>query len=737
MKKITLTIYLFLFIIPLYSQSKEHILNFDFEINKNRIPIGWTYSGSSDYSISLDSTIFKKGKNSIKIEFNGGKEDYKSLEFSLPHNYDGKKITLSGYLKTENISTGYAGLWMLINPNIIGDNMRDRGVVGTTDWNKYEITLDLKPSETEQIIIGGLLRGNGKMWIDDLTVTIDGKKIEDLLPLERKILPAEKDYEFNEGSQINSLSLDNKKIENLKNLGLIWGFLKYYHPNIAKGNFNWDFELFRIMPKIINAENSENINTIYLSLINRLGAFEISKESFKKNDDIKIEPDLDWIENSNFSKQLTDLLINIKNANRINEHYYIRLSDNIGVPTFKNEDSYESMLFPDLGYRILSLYRYWNIIHYYFPYRNLIDDDWKKVLEDFIPKIVKDENELEYTLTILELITKISDTHADIWSNKVLKNYEGSNYAAIEAAFIEDKLTVIHFNDENLGKQTGLEIGDVILKINNITVNKIVENKLKYTSASNYPTKLRNIAWSILKSKDSIINVEFSRKHKIYKKTLKTYSTKEINPFSRYQVKEKDTCFKFVSENIAYINHQALKRKYIPVIWSQIKKSKTLIIDMRNYPEDFPLDVLSKYLLPKKTAYAKFSDGSIITPGQFKYTSLQSTGGLNNDYYKGKVVILVNEITQSASEYHAMAYSQSPNAIVIGSTTAAADGNISTFFLPGNIMTAISGIGVYYPNGMETQRIGIIPNIIVKPTIKGIIENKDEILEKAIELANK
>ena len=46
----------------------------------------------------------------------------------------------------------------------------------------------------------------------------------------------------------------------------------------------------------------------------------------------------------------------------------------------------------------------------------------------------------------------------------------------------------------------------------------------------------------------------------------------------------------------------------------------------------------------------------------------------------------------------------------------------------------ISSIGIYYPDGGETQRIGIVPDIEVKPTIDGIRNGKDELLEKAIEL---
>jgi C-terminal processing protease CtpA/Prc len=83
-----------------------------------------------------------------------------------------------------------------------------------------------------------------------------------------------------------------------------------------------------------------------------------------------------------------------------------------------------------------------------------------------------------------------------------------------------------------------------------------------------------------------------------------------------------------------------------------------------------------------------------------------------------------------------MAYRVSPGAVVVGSTTAAADGNVSEIYLPGNLRTMISGIGVYYPDGRETQRIGIVPDIEVKPTIEGIRNGRDELLEKAIEVVN-
>ncbi|MBK9722664.1 MAG: peptidase S41 [Saprospiraceae bacterium] len=737
MKKSILTFLILFIAVTTYCQTKETIskLNFDFEIVEKGSPAGWNNFGSPNYILALDSTNIKSEKYSASIEFKEGNADFKAWAFTIPDNYAGKKITLTGYIKTENVTDGYAGLWMRIDPSIAFDNMNKNGVKGTTDWTKYEITLEMNPEKTKQIVIGGLLVGKGKMWLDNFNVSIDGKDIKDLKPITRKLFPAEKDKEFDKGSGITSISVDKTQIENLKSLGLIWGFLKYYHPNIARGDYNWDYELFRILPKVLNSDNSKNRDSVLIKWIDSFGEFSQGKETVIKSSAVKIEPDLLWIKNSNFSDELTTLLLKVKNADRPKEHYYIGLQPGVGNPDFKNENAYSQMKYPDAGFRLLTLYRYWNIIQYYFPYKNLIEEDWKNVLEEFIPKFIKAKDDTEYTLTVLELIGRVHDTHANIWGgNPVLNNYFGLRYAAVELTFIESKPVVTSFYDEKSGKETGLEIGDIISVVNSRPVEEIIKDRLKYSPASNYPTKLRDISSNLLRTNDSIINIEFIRGDKREIKKLKTFSSKEINIYSKYQVT--DTCFKLINKDIAYINNGSLKREYLPKIWKEIENTKGLIIDIRNYPSDFPIYDLNSYLMPKSTPFVKFTNGSIESPGLFTFTKSLNAGKKNKSYFKGKVVILINEISQSSAEFHTMAYRVNPNSTVIGSTTAGADGNVSQFYLPGGISTMISGIGVYYPDGKETQRIGIVPDIELKPTIQGIKKGQDELIEMAIKIIN-
>lgn len=708
-------------------------LNLDFEQVKNGYPIGWGVTSNSQYVGQLDSNIVQQGKYAISLSHLEGEGGFGNIGITIPYSYPGKKITLSGYLKTENVRDGFAGLWMRIDPKIAFDNMSKQQVKGTSEWTKHEITLDLDPAKTKAIVFGGLLIGKGKMWIDNLNIQIDGKDIATIEPIVPPRAPAEEDHEFDQGSNIRAFQMNQNKHKALKDLGLIWGFLKYYHPQVAAGNYNWDYSLFRVLPKTLAANNQQQRDQVLTTWIQSLGAYETQTAVQDLRKEIKLKPDLSWISSSGFSTALQQELHKISKAERNGNHYYIELANGIGNPIVKHENPYTSIDIKDPGFRILSLYRYWNLIQYYFPYKDLIGKDWEKALDEFIPKMIAADNTKAYTLTILELIGNIHDTHANIWSkNEVIDEFLGRRIPACYVDFIGDKTVITGFHDSEKGTMTGLKVGDVVSSINGKLIDDLVEERLKYYPASNFTTQRRDIANNLLRSNDSTLQLAVLDGKKIQNKSVLTYPMDKMPLYTKYR--NTDTCFKMLDRDIAYFNNGSAKRSYLPNLVEHVKNTRGLIIDCRNYPTEFIVHDVCSYLLPKATPFAKITIGDISTPGLFYTLIDQKTGNENPDYYKGKVVILVNETTQSSAEFHAMAYSTHPNAQVIGSTTAAADGNVSSFFLPGGIRTMFSGIGIYYPNGDETQRVGIKLDVKVSPTIEGIRTGKDEVLEKAIAL---
>jgi hypothetical protein len=188
-----------------------------------------------------------------------------------------------------------------------------------------------------------------------------------------------------------------------------------------------------------------------------------------------------------------------------------------------------------------------------------------------------------------------------------------------------------------------------------------------------------------------------------------------------------------LTPEVAYIKLSSIKAADLPAYFDKSKNTTGLIVDIRNYPSEFMPFVMGAYFATKPVPFVTFSFADLVNPGAFYFGDgpFIAPGPV---HYGGKVVILVDETSQSSAEYTAMALRAMPNAVVVGSTTAGADGNVSSIPLPANLNTMISGLGVFYPDHRPTQRIGIVPDVVVRPTIQGIAAGRDEVLESAMRL---
>lgn len=697
------------------------------------------------YTLSPDSVIKAGGKYSMKIELTGAKtdENFGCIVQEIPVNFKGNQVTLKGKMKLENVK-GAAGLLLRIDSKddmLQFDNMGQRRISGTQDWQEFTITLPLDADEARYLYIGAVLQGSGKIWVDDFSLTVDTTAIGDVNFQPLKFYKADYDKEFDNGSRIEINEVNERMTDNLYQLGKVWGFLKYYHPAVAKGDYNWDYELFRVIPKVINTQDKTERDRVFLEWINSLGPIlEINNSAIPESITVRIQPELGWISDSkNFSSELISKLQEVKNAKRTDTSYYIGMYEYVGNPKFKNESNYTDIALDD-GHRLLALFRYWNMVQYFFPDKHLIGEDWNGVLKEFIPLFIKGKTDAEYHLNAVKLITRVNDSHANVWGyDKFLEDFRGKYMAPYKITFIEEKPVVtgtFQHGANNFDKASGLNTGDEIISINGKSSADIVKGMLPTTPGSNRAAQLRDIAWKFLRSGDSVLNIKFVRNGETMSQKVQCYLYASYDYTSFYN-KSSVGMWKMLDNNIGYLYPGKMKNDSLEAIMSKLKDTKGIVIDFRCYPSDFLVFTLSKYLKPLPSPFVRFTMGSIQQPGMFTESELLYCGDTNANSYKGKIIIIVNEETQSSAEYHTMAFRTAPNAKVIGSTTAGADGNVSAIYLPGKIFTYISGIGVLTPEGKETQRVGIIPNVEVKPTIKGFRAGKDEVLEKAIELITK
>lgn len=669
--------------------------NLDYEVACNNSPSSWNTNCHDIDGIScqLDSTIRKSGKYSLRV-LSDLRNKVVTSYHKLPNTFKGRTITLSGYIRTDKLE-GFAGLWLEMQPNNTQETMFKNGPRGTSEWKEYSITM---PLYGDTIIFGTMSYGKGCSWFDKLSLEIDGKIV----------------FEKNK-PQFSDISI--KPTENnlykLYRVCHVWGTLKYYHPQIRKGNFDMDSELSEFLNNNFNKEDFDK------ELYNWTLHFG--------NDIILPSPAYNKKMKDNMFQSLVCQIRKLKCDDESNNNYVsFQEKGNLRF----NERAY-SNIYPNTFHRILALFRYWNAIRYFYPY--LEDkEQWNSVLRKYLPLFIKAGNTQKYKDVVLRLTAELNDSHVAVANTPKILNYGGNRILSPEFCFVGDTLVVKSNIMDNRCNKESLLPGDMILAINNNETKSIVKTLSPYISASNPTAKYAKIA-SILRYTNNKTSIKFIRDGKTKDILLDSYS---IDSLYRYSFSNpNDTCFKIINDSIAYLNVSTVKKQSFDSIWNNIKDKKGLIIDLRYYPQYFLIQELGKHLVEKVTPFYRAGTMNPNCPGEIQRVIPSSAylQGSKETFYPGKTIILVGQETGSRGEFAAMAFSANPNTVIIGSETMGADGDIESIWLPGGIKTFFSGIEICYPNGKPTQKVGIVPNINIKKQVSDFREQKDPVLNKAIE----
>lgn len=553
------------------------------------------------------------------------------------------------------------------------------------------------------------------------------------------------DTEFQNGSGIQFTTATDLQLENLHRLAKVWGFVKYRHPDITGGKLNWDAELFRVMPDVLDADSAEGANQAVLDWLNKFPFavpemdVEIVEVSAFINENKILEADLSWVKDgialgdglSAYLTKLSERMV-LDSTNG-----YVSFAEGSLAVSIANEIKYSNMKYDDTGMRLLGLFRYWNIIEYFYPYKDIIDDDWDNVLSEMLPKFMVGQDEQSYVLSIAELSTHIHDSHSGVVEKShVLANHFGRKVPPVEFMTIDGQIVISAIADNVENVTTSLQLGDIVLSMDDVSIKERIDECKKYHSLSNENRFARIFRYRLLGTDKDTATIEVLRDGKPLSLAVSCYE--EIYPLS-----DQELSGFMKNEQIGYINPATLKEGELDRLMSEFQNTDGIIVDLRRYPSAavgrIALD-LAEYLIPSPVPFVKYGCSVPLVPGTFTMTMPVSSGsgsfGKTSDkpIYTGKVVLLMDETSVSSSEFTVMSLRNAPNAVVLGSPSMGADGNRVDFMLPGAVTASMTGLSVFYPDGRQTQRVGLEPDIYCLPTIEDIKAGRDTLLDKAVEL---
>ncbi|SEA64249.1 C-terminal processing protease CtpA/Prc, contains a PDZ domain [Arachidicoccus rhizosphaerae] len=536
-------------------------------------------------------------------------------------------------------------------------------------------------------------------------------------------------------------------------LAKVWGLMKYYDPAVSAGRLNWDSVLLHTEVRPV----AETVRQ-WQALAATIGRpTEIQPEYLNGVDSVSTRNfNMAWIHSLPITpaskKVLNGLWRHPKNIGT----FYSRTDTSKITYNSDKEKTYQGF---STDQKLLELFRAWNVIEYFYPYKYLMDSSWDQVLKKYIPVFKRIQHKADYDTALQHFTAEIKDAHVNL-TTTYLYSILGAYSSPFIFQLVGDTVVVTGIKDPAKAKQAGVRVGDLITRINHKPVPAIIATNKALIPASN-DAVLKREAYSYLFScKDSIINIagrhadgsSFKADLPLMIRSFNTEWDKDGIP--DYELYYKNKIYKYAVwdsassrlrpgfrlGDIAYIDFASMTAKDVDSLMTDYKDTKGLVFDLRGYTDNGALLKVFDYLFRQPQQFGIKDRPDFASPGRYIFedniinADYKYIGKDNPHAYKGQVVVLINEYTQSAMEMFAMIFKRIPGVIFIGSHTAGADGNKTSVQLTDGNKLYFSGLGIYYPDGSETQRVGIRQDISLRPTLSSIRQKSDLLLQEAFKV---
>ena len=534
---------------------------------------------------------------------------------------------------------------------------------------------------------------------------------------------------------------DPRTLDNLETLCRVWGYAKYHHPVFCDTlcRVDVDSALFALLPRVVHADRVTR-NRHLLDWVRSLGDYtpnRVECEQTLAPYDLVETADLGWTADTVLlGGELSHLLQDLRYAER-DENYYLRMGtmeNELGYRylSLRNEKSYPTPQM-DNGLNLLTLFRLWNVIEYYAPNRSLTLHPWNEVLSTYIPLMGVETDPVRFSRLYFRLIRELNDGHA---------------YAPIEMLFGQRMLPVWPLQAEGrlfvgYSGDSALERGDEVVAIDGEPISERLELLREYASRSNEASLREALRLYGLCTRRDTAEVVRRRAGSCDTLRVATVPYGSVSPlYDPAQLAQPP--FRLLADSVGYIYAGTFSREHLAEVVQTLPRTRALIIDLRTYPlkvDGALIALIGQSLRTESVVVRQALYQTLALPGlfyrqeQWLFEDFGEVAARCTEPYKGRVILLVDEMTQSNPEFQAMAFQSCPQTLTIGSPTSGADGDIVWIPLPGGLMTSFSGIGVLYPDGTQTQTVGVRLDVEVLPTAEGLQAGRDEVLERALSLA--
>jgi C-terminal processing protease CtpA/Prc len=407
-------------------------------------------------------------------------------------------------------------------------------------------------------------------------------------------------------------------------------------------------------------------------------------------------------------------------------------------PSLRAGRYHTTAAYPAAGYRILAAYKIWGVFHYFFAYRDQMDEDWDADFQKYLPKIAGTRDARTYNLAIAEFIARTRDSDTRLQS-KTLSAYFGEAPVGIRLRLVENKPVITEVLDP-AAKVAGVRPGDVVLKVDGETISDRANREARYVPASTQQSLGYLVSQRVLNGPDGSTAALAIEDHDGNMKEVKLKRSKRF--LSALQDQRTGDVVKILPGNIGYVDLDRLAVGQVDAMFDRLQHTNAIIFDMRGSPHGTAEQIAARLAAKPEVPAAILTGILNLAPDlpngepatqSGTYFFIQRVPPTAEPRYKGKTAMLIDERTMGLGERAALLFEAANRTTLVGTPSAGADGDVTNFAVPGGIVISFSGLDVRGARGGQVQRLGLQPSIRAVPAIADIRAGRDEALNTAVE----
>jgi hypothetical protein len=374
--------------------------------------------------------------------------------------------------------------------------------------------------------------------------------------------------------------------------------------------------------------------------------------------------------------------------------------------------------------RLATLTILWNIYKHFGLFS--APEELNIAFEKALRKASMDNGTEEFLVTLQKLTSYLNDGQARCWHPDHTPRYGlPFTWSMIDNKLVITKVSKTYEND--------LIPGAIITKIDGIEINKLLDSLKKEVSGSTDSWKeLRSLALLRSGKKDEVKHIscilpDGNTLEKEVKKDMFLSDLSEDRP-------EKIT---MLDSGYFYIDLTRLDDEYFKDNFKPLIGAKGIIFDVRG--EMLSSEHILGFFLDRPVRSCKWYLPVYTMPDKKMISFNIISNNITPKTYLENCtpIFLADERTIGYGEAMLAIVEKYDIGEIVGTKTAGTAGEHLAFRLPGNFYVSMTALKVIKPDGKEIHGKGIEPTIEVKQTLKGIADQKDEILERAKKIIKK